>query len=271
MGRPKMGAMCRTRPGLVPVVLLAACLGPVALPVQADICMRQKRYTAAYTVQGVASPERSEIWTYWFGKDRARIDRGNGRSTLVLLDQGVVIDLDHSTRTFTRTPLVAEKAPAGGDTKSSGPAGGVKRTPLGVVSAVVTRTNDTKDLSGRRCRKYLLEIRIPMVESRSEAWVAEDLELDPGLYYTSIYAMLTSQAGFPEMIKELRQIKGVVVFEAIKATMLGANVTASQEVLEFRTATPPPGIYELPSGYNKSPSADKGDKGAKDRPQAAVN
>lgn len=246
---------------LVSVVLLAACVGPVALPVRADVCMRQKRYTGAYAVQGVASPERTEIWTYWFGKGRARIDRGGGRSTLVLLDKGVVIDIDHASRTFTETPLVAGKAVAGDDQGRSGLAGGVKKTPLGGVSAGVTRTNDTKDLSGRRCRKYLLEIKIPAVESRSEAWVAEDLEVDPALYHTSIYAMLASQPGFPEMIKELRQIQGVVVFETIMATMLGAKLTASQEVLEFRTGTPPRGIYELPSGYSKAPSAAKGDEG----------
>ena len=242
----------------VSVVLLAACLGPAALPVLADVCMRQQRHTDAYTVQGVASPERTEVWTYWFGKGRARIDRGGGRSTLVLLDEGVVIDLDHSSRTFTQTPLAAGKAIAGDDKGRSGLAGGAKQLPLGGVSAVVTRTNDTKDVSGRRCRKYLLEIKIPVVESRSEAWVTEDLKVDPDLYHTAIYAMLASQPGFPEMIREMRQFRGVVVFETIMATMLGAKVTASQEVLEFRTETPPRGIYEIPSGYRKAPSAAKG-------------
>ena len=115
----------------------------------------------------------------------------------------------------------------------------------------MTRTSDSKTLHGWNCRKYLIKIEIPLVESRSEAWVTEDLNVEPSLYLTSVYAMLASQSGFPEMIKELTKIKGVVVYETIAGRMMGSPVPATQEVVEFGDRTPPPGIYEVPSGYAK--------------------
>ncbi len=78
----------------------------LAAAAQADICVKEKRHTDAFTVMGRTRPAQDQRITYWIGENRLRSD-GPENAALVLLDENRVILIDHGKREYTDIPLDA--------------------------------------------------------------------------------------------------------------------------------------------------------------------
>jgi hypothetical protein len=123
---------------------------------------------------------------------------------------------------------------------------------MGSMSAKVTETAETKKIGSWNCRKYLIEMDMGMAgKTNSEAWATEDLKIDYSLYFTSANAMLASQPGFDKIVKEMQKVKGVIVYQTAKISVMGADVTSTTELLECTDKSAPAGNYDIPAGYKK--------------------
>jgi len=90
-----------------------------------------------------------------------------------------------------------------------------------------------------------------MMGTKSNIWATQDIDIDYDLYYLATNAMMASMPGFEDLVSEFNKIKGITVLSEGEIDMMGSKTTSSNELLEYKEATPPAGIYEIPAGYKK--------------------
>ncbi len=236
------------RSGLRIVVLAALLLFVLgAVAAQADIYLKQKVHTDSYKAAGKTFPEKDSVTQLWLTDQRARTDQGEETSMIILIDQGIVLAVDHNKLAYQEMPLDMGKELEQQDPKAAKLFKGL----MGGMSAAVSETAETKKIGQWNCRKYLIEYTMPMGKSSAEAWATTDIKVDYEMFYKASNAMLASQPGFDKMIEELKKIKGLVVYQVSVAKAMGAAVTTTTEVLECAEKKAPAGIYEVPAGYKK--------------------
>jgi hypothetical protein len=232
---------------------------------RADIYMKQKVHTDELKVMGQTQPAKDEISVIWLGENLARMDQGAATSSILLGEKKVLFMLDHNKKTYAEMPLDLDKmfgeaveAGAGDDpemaaAKEKMPAfmKNMMKGAMGSMSAKVTETGETKKIGSWNCRKYLIEMDMGMVKSQAEAWATEDLKIDYSLYFTSANAMMANQPGFDKIVKEMQKVKGVIVFQTAKISVMGSEVTSTTELLECSDKSAPAGNYDVPAGYKK--------------------
>lgn len=241
---------------IVFAVLLVFCFALGTVSARADVYMKQKTHTGSFTVMGKTQPEKDETVVYWLAANKVRTDRDGGKSTLFLADKGVLYMIDHNKMTYAEMPLdigkamdeaLADKGEEG--KKAAGFMKGLTKGIMGGITVKVTETGETKKVGNWNCRKYIVDMKMPMGETNSEAWATEDLKIDTKLYLTSANAMMASQPGFQDILKEMQKIKGVVVYQVSTAKVMGADVATTMEMIECGDKTAPAGSYEVPAGY----------------------
>jgi hypothetical protein len=257
-GRLRRFSMYAKRSSGVALVLLLFVLGLAAAPARADIYMKQKTHTGAFTMMGQSQPEKDETNIVWLGENKVRVDNGNGQSTLLLGDKGLIYVIDNNKKTYTEMPLDMGKAmneAMAGQGERGGKAAemmkGMMKGMMGGMSVTVTDAGETKKIGAWNCRKYLVAMKMPMGETNSETWATEDIKIDAKLYFTAVNAMMASMPGFQDMLKEMQKVKGVVAYQSTKAKMRGSEVASTMELLECADKGAPAGTYDLPAGYTK--------------------
>ncbi len=249
----------------VAIVAAILCFVFGAVQARADIYMKQKVHTDEFKMMGQTQAAKDEISVTWLGENLARMDQGAGTSSILLGDKKILYMLDHNKKTYTEMPLDFEKmfdeagaAQAGEDPETAeakkkmpGFMKGLMKGVMGAMSAKVTETDETKKIGNWNCRKYLIEMDMGMGKSQSEAWATEDLKINYDLYFTSANAMMAAQPGFDKFIKEMKKVKGVIVFQTSTINMMGAEMTSTTELLECSDKDAPAGNYDVPAGYKK--------------------
>ncbi|HYA48909.1 MAG TPA: hypothetical protein VEG35_04335, partial [Burkholderiales bacterium] len=197
------------------LLLLVFCLALGRSPARADVYMKQKMHTGAFTVMGQTQPEKDEAVVFWLGEGKARTDHERGTSTIFLADKGIIYVIDHNKKTYMEMPLdmnkAVDEAMAGQGEQGRKIAEmmkGMGKGMMGSMSVTVTATGETKKIASWNCRKYLIDMKMSMGETASEAWATEDIKIDPKLYFTAANAMMASMPGFQDMVKEMQKVKG---------------------------------------------------------------
>lgn len=153
----------------------------------ADLYMKQARHTDAFTVMGQTQPEKNESVVYWFGKDKVRMDTGDAQSIIVMLDSKMMYVLDHENKTYAAVPVDLQKAfEAGvGDTSDEEAAKAremyqkMTESMLQGMEVKVTDTGETKKIKQWDCRKYTIDLSMPMGKSQANLWATENTKVDP--------------------------------------------------------------------------------------------
>jgi hypothetical protein len=228
----------------------------------ADLYMKQTKHTDAFTVMGQTQPEKNETVVYWFGKDRVRMDSGDTQSTIVLLDKKVMYVLDHEKKTYAEVPVDFQKAfdaaagEAEGEEAEKAKEAYQKMTEsmLMGMEVKVTDSGESKKIKEWDCRKYVVDLTMPMGKSQSELWATENSKVDPKAYWTAANAMMAAQPGFEKILEEMKKVKGVVVYNITTADVMGAKVKTTEEMVEITEKAAPAGAFDVPKEYKKTES-----------------
>ncbi len=238
------------------VILLAG-----AVSAGAEIYIKQNRHTDAYTVMGQSQLEKDEITVTWLAKDKARTDMGEENSIIILPEKKAMIMLNHKDKTYMELPFGMDNmmgAMMGGeqDEETKKAMEMAKKMAQGFMKSIeakVTETEETKKIKDWNCRKYVIEVSMPMAgKSTSEAWATEEIKIDPRLYWMTANAMMASQQGFETLLQEMQKVKGVIVYQETKSEVMGSEVRMVEEVVEIAEKAAPAGAYEIPAGYKKT-------------------
>lgn len=231
-----------------------------AAPARGDIYMKQRMHTGAFSVMGQSQPEKDEVMVFWMGADKARTDMDSTNSSiLMVMDKKVMYLIDHAKKQYSEMPLnfgeivgqaAGEAGEEGGERAAQAMA--MMKGMMGGLKATVTDTGETKRIGDWNCRKYIIDMELGMMgKTRSETWATEDLKIDYTMAFTMANAMIAGMPGFEKIVAEMKKIKGVVVRQAATATVMGAEVESTTELLEAGERPAPAGHYELPAGYQK--------------------
>lgn len=216
------------RTGFVLGLTALVAMAFVAAPARADIYMKQKTHTGAFTVMGQTQPEKDEIMVYWIGAGKARTDT-EGQSMLFFADKKVLIGIDHAAKTYSEIPMDFDKM---------------------LEEAAEGETEEDK-AEAKKMAQMMKGMAQGMMKSQAEAWASEDLKIDDNVYFTMANAMMASQPGFDKLVQEMKKIKGVIVYQTSKAKVMGQDMTSTVEVLEYTEKGAPAGTYDIPAGYKK--------------------
>lgn len=225
----------------------------------ADTYMKQVRRTEPYTIMNQSQPAKSETVETWIGDEATRINNPDGTSTiLVYADQKAYI-LKHSDRAYAEMPLdmgliMDEMAAQAGEDEEDKAAAAAMRGMTGAMmqfKVSVAETGEEKKIGGWKARKYLMTTTMPMGTSTSEIWATEDLEADMSGYWKAVNIAMAGQEGFEEMTAEMEKIRGVTVRTVNRSQMMGAELTSTEELVEFASKPAPAGTFAVPAGYRK--------------------
>jgi hypothetical protein len=241
--------------GLIAAVLLAG-----AVAANAEVYIKQNRHTDAYSVMGQSQLEKNEITITWLAKDKARTDMGEESSIIVLPEKKIMLMINHENMTYTELPLDSQDmmgAMMGGEqSEEAKKAMEMAKKMAGAfmqsIEAKVTETGETKKIKDWNCRKYIIEVSMAMGKVKSEAWATEDVKIDPRLYFMAANAMMATQQGFENLIKEMQKIKGMIVYQESTSEVMGSEIKMVEEVVEISEKAAPAGAYDVPAGYKKA-------------------
>ena len=138
------------------------------------------------------------------------------------------------------------------------PRGGAASPFTGRPEAAVTETGETRRIGGWNCRKYLLDLSVPVgnaappMVTKSELWTTAEIEVDARLYSGLANLFVSRRPGAREALAELERIKGFPVLRVDRSELMGSVRETSLELLEVTKGTPPAGTYEIPPGYRRA-------------------
>ena len=123
------------------------------------------------------------------------------------------------------------------------------------IKVTVTPTDETKKIGDWKCRKYIQEMKTMMGPTTSEIWATQDLKIKYDVYQKFKEAF-GGQGTFGNMMssmaEEMKKVEGVPVLTTTTMSMMGANITSTTELLEFKEVSAPEGTFDIPSGYKKT-------------------
>lgn len=247
----------RTRSLLLAAIAL--WLGATASSAHADLFLKHKHHTDAMQIMGRAQPAQDLIQSIWMTQDKVRSD-DEKQSLILRLDRGVVYILDHTQKTYVEMPLdmgraVAEAVDDKEMTEEERAGFEMFAQRFMKLEITVTETNERKRIGTWDCRKYVQTVQAGMMNGTSQIWATQDLKLDYDLFARLSAALLATQPGLGPWLEkatqEMAKIKGVPVLTTSTTQVMGQTMTSSQELVEFKEAKAPSGVFELPAGYLK--------------------
>ncbi|MDH4156761.1 MAG: DUF4412 domain-containing protein [candidate division Zixibacteria bacterium] len=238
---------------LVSATVLAVFVG--AVPAAADTFIKQTMFTDAYEMMGTKKPASYDTTETWLGKDMARMNAADNKSTILRADKNMIYMLDNTAKEYAEMPLdafgdIAKMAQLDNDEEAAKVAEMMKAM-MGAIKVTVTPTEETKKVGDWDCTRYVLEMTMPMGSQQMDMWATEDLEIDADMYRLLTSSFMSNMPGFQDMMTEMKKIKGMTVFSTGKVEMMGSEVTSSTEIIEFQKKDAPAGNYDIPEGYKK--------------------
>jgi hypothetical protein len=229
----------------------------------ADVFLKQKHHTDAYTIMNQEMPATDKVVSIWYTKDKARMDQTADTSIIFRLDKKTMTLLCHRTKTYTEMPLadissmmanaMGEDDEMDAEAKSQAAAMMQQMAAMMKPTVTVKETADTKKIKNWNTRKYLLTTSIAGVTANSEVWACPDIKADYAFYNKLMNVYVAKMPGAEAVTKEIEKIKGFMVLLTSSSNVMGATVNMVQELLEIKeNAAPPAGGYEVPAGYKKS-------------------
>ncbi len=223
-------------------ILLLCGLLLMVFSAWADVFIKEKHHSDGFTIMGQTQPPKDTFQSIWFSTDKVRSDQED-KSTILRLDLNLLYIIDHKKKSYVTIPLNF-----GATQKENMPEG------LGIKISV-TPTGESKKINNWNCKKYLQKTEMMGMSIDSEVWATEDIKLDFELYSKFVSAAMQMmpgmQADMEKMMNEVKKIKGIQVLTITTNKMMGQTMKSTQELVEFKEAKAPAGIFDPPAGYKK--------------------
>lgn len=228
---------------------------------QTEIFLKYITHTESYELIGETIPAVIETTYIWLLKDKGRIDFG--RTESFIIEKEKIYKLSHIDQTYQEYNvqeigndfIIFEEGSSQDfeldeeldeDFEESGFAKMMLR-----VDAEVEITNEKKNINKWNCRKYTLELMLPIGKISSEVWVSQDIKTNYDLYRKLNNGFLLQTPGFDKILKELEKINGIHVLKNSTSEAMGQIVISLEELIEFQENIKESNVYKIPIGYLK--------------------
>ena len=248
------------RVGNTAIVMVVVVLMAMPSLVLADTFIKTAFHQDAMKIGPQTTPAVDDTSITWMGDNMAAMNKGEASSMIINGETGMILMIDHEKKSYTEMPVDAlgdiEKmlAGSGADEAEAAMMGKQMGAMMAAMKmeAKVTPTEETKEIRGWNCTKYVVEIKMGMGGMTNNTWVTKDVEIDYSMFSRLMTAPMTQMPGFQELIAEMEKMGGIPVLVEGSINMMGNQVKNKQEVLEIETKDAPDGTYDIPKGYKKT-------------------
>jgi len=223
------------------VVLLFSCALAAA-----DIHIRTKSHTDAFTVMGQSQPEKNEITEQWIGEDKFA-SHSQDQSIIIDTKKNLLYLVDHKDKSYLETSLPL-------DLSKLLPPEMAQMTAMMKMSVTVKPLGQTKTVGSWQCSGYEVAISMMMMSLKMTVWASTDVPFNVDQFLDKFYSpvlklmMRIDDASLAEM----RKIKGYWIAYEQTGEVMGAKIRSTGEVIEIKKETAPASVYSLPTGYQKT-------------------
>jgi hypothetical protein len=213
----------------------------------ADFKVVQQHHQDGFSMMGQSQPPTDEEHVTWIGDKKLRMDQGSS-STIVLVEAGKMVMLDHDDKTFTEVDLPVDLA-------SLMPPGMAEQMMAMLKFEVtVTATDETKKVGEWNARRYNMKMASSMMSLDSVIWASTETPIDDAAFFDMFSVVMSLQPGMDSMLEQMQQIDGYVVSQqgTMSMTFMGETTVGSSDVVvSIDQLDAPPGTYDSPAGYAK--------------------
>ena len=239
-------------------ILTAALILVLSGPVSADVYIQQLTHTDSGKVMGQNVPARDDTVTVWLADGKAKMTSSDA-TMLILADKDVMYVINNKDKTYSQmklseagdiTQLLKEQ---GVDVDNEEQMAMMKGMMSAMqMKAVVTPTDETKEIDGYECKKYDVDFTIGMGKVSSVYWVTPKIKIDYDMLYKVQNAMMLRMPGSLEAMEELQKMDGFPVLVETSANMMGGAIKSTTKLLKYAEESAPSGTFTLPEGYKET-------------------
>ncbi len=207
----------------------------------------QKHHQDGFSMMGQTQAPTDEEHVTWIGDKKLRMDQGSS-STIVLVDAGKMMLIDHDDKTYTEVDLPVDLAAL------MPPGMAEQMMEMLKFDVTVTASDETKKVGEWNAKRYDLKMTSAMMSLDSVIWASTETPIDAAAFFNLFSVVMSLQPGMDSMLEQMREIDGYVVSQEGKMSMtfMGDTTIGSSDVVtSIEKADPPAGTYDPPAGYAK--------------------
>ena len=211
----------------------------------ADVYVKSKSHTDAFSVMGQNQPAKDETIEQWIGDDKfAHI--GTDMSSIVDLKKNMMYIITHQDKSYVEAELPLDFTKLLPKEMAQMMGGMMKMT------VTVTPNNQTKTVGQWKCSGYDVSIQMMMMPIKMAVWASTDVPIDMSKFSDIYGNVIKAQLRLDDAaMEEMKKIKGYWIATETTAEMMGAKMRSTTEVVEMTKKNPPAGVYSVPEGYTK--------------------
>jgi len=211
----------------------------------ADIYIKSRSHTDAFSMMGQNQPAKDETTEQWLGDDRfAAITPA--LSIVVDMKKNMLYWINHGNKTYLESPLPFDF------TKVVDPQMAQMMSQMMKMTVSVTPNGQTKTIGQWNCSGYDVAINMMMMPMKMSVWASTDVPFDVDKFMKLYTNVLKAQLRLDDTaIQEMMKVKGYWIATEMNAEIMGAKMRSTTEVVEISKKSPDASVYSVPAGYTK--------------------
>ncbi|MDH7513610.1 MAG: DUF4412 domain-containing protein [Clostridiales bacterium] len=212
----------------------------------ADVYIKSKMHSDAFSMMGQSQPAKDETIEQWFGDDKFA-NLSTDMSMIVDLSKNVMYLIDHKEKTYVEAKLPLDFM------KLLPPEVAQMMGAMMKVTVTVTPTGQTKTIGQWKCSGYDVALQMMMMPMKIAVWATTDVPMDMQKFANMYANVLKAQLRLDDAaVQEMMKIKGYWISSETTGEVMGAKIRSTTEVIEITKKTPDPSVYSVPAGYKKT-------------------
>lgn len=210
----------------------------------ADVYIKSKSHTDAFSMMGQNQPAKDETIEQWISDDKFA-HLGAEMSSIVDMKKNMMYLITHKDKSYVEAQLpldFTKLLPK----EMAGMAGMMK------VTVTVTPNGQTKTIGQWKCSGYDVSMQMMMMPLNMSIWASTDVPIDMEKFSKLYGNVLKAQLRLDDAAaQEMMKIKGYPIYTEVNADIMGAKMHSTTEVIEITKKNPPASVYSVPTGYTK--------------------
>ena len=212
----------------------------------ADVYIKSKMHTDAFSMMGQSQPAKDETIEQWFGEDKFA-HLSPEMSSVIDLNKNVMYLINHKDKSYVEAQLPLDFM------KLLPPEMAKMMGAMMKMTVTVTPTGQTKTIGEWKCSGYDVSLQMMMMPMKMAVWASTDVPIDMQKFTNMYSNVLKAQLRLDDAaVQEMMKIKGYWIASETTGEMMGAKIRSTTEVIEITKKSPDSAVYTVPAGYKKT-------------------
>jgi hypothetical protein len=215
----------------------------------ADVYIKTKSHTDAFEVMGQKQPAKDQVTEQWFGNKKF-VQIAEGQSMVMDLEKKKLYVIYHATKSYVEAQLPI-------DISKLIPEQMVPMLQMMKMTVAVKPTGESKKVGKWNCKGYDINMTMGggMMSMNMKSWASTDVPVDWKTFRDEVFPIFMKMGGAlgldDKAAAEFKKVDGFQVAMEMTASVMGAEVKSTSQVVEISEKSAPAGTYSVPAGYKK--------------------